>query len=480
MLIEEFFNKEYVVFANYRTTQRLPNYDGLIETQRKVIYTFLKLNKTNKERTVTLASDVMKYTHYNHGDKSMTNVINTLAAEWQNNIPLLMEDGSFGYRSNNRAADPRYTQTRIRNYLKILFNPIDNEQFIEKQYDGDGNEIEPLSLIPILPLLVINGQSQIGVGFSSKTFPRNPDTIIKLIKDILQKKTKLIPTTIEPWYWCFNGEISPVVGNNLAWMFKGIFERGKKNTIIIRELPMKYDREKYIKYLNSLKEPKEVKEPKKKKEKLKKGESPKPIDPNPVKKMVSDIIDYKENINENDFYIEVKVDEKTYNLPDEKIISLLNLEARESEYINIINEAGEILTEFESLGQYLYLFIKWRLGIYTKRKNFILNRIQDEIDEALEKIRFIKLVNDNQINIHKQTKSQMEDQIIKFEFKKIENSYSYLTSLRIYDLVEEKVFEHEKNIESLKKEKSEIENKTNADLWLEDIMEFEKVWIKNR
>jgi DNA topoisomerase-2 len=477
MFIEHFFEQEYVVFANYRTTQRLPNYDGLIETQRKVIYTFLNLNKVNKERTVTLASDVMKYTHYNHGDKSMTNVINTLAAEWQNNIPLLMEDGSFGYRSNNRAADPRYTQTRIRNYLKILFNPIDNEQFIEKQYDGDGHEIEPLSLIPILPLLIINGQTQIGVGFASKTLPRNPETIIKLLKDILQKKTKMIPTTIEPWYWSYKGTISAVPGNDLAWVFRGLFKRGKNNTIIIEEIPMKYDREKYIKFLNDLKEPKEVKIPKSKLPKKKKGEPSLEIAP---KKMVSKIISFKENINENDFYIEVKVDSATYNLPDEKIIDLLNLEARESEFINIINEAGEILTEFKSLGQYLYLFIKWRLSVYIQRKDYLLNEIEKDIKKLNAIIRFIQLVNENEINIHKQSRSQIELQIESKQFEKIENSFAFLLNLKIYDLTDEKIKDYIKEISTLIVQKEKLEKQTPADLWLTDIEEFEKIWKKSK
>jgi DNA topoisomerase-2 len=478
MNIEDFFEQEYVVFANYRTTQRLPNYDGLIETQRKVIYTFLNLNKVNKERTVTLASDAMKYTHYNHGDKSMTNVINTLAAEWQNNIPLLMEDGSFGYRSNNRAADPRYTQTRIRNYLKILFNPIDNEQFIEKQYDGDGKEVEPLSLIPILPLLIINGQTQIGVGFASKTLPRNPNTIISLIKDILQKKTKIIPNTIEPWYWCYKGSITAVPGNDLAWTFRGLFKRGKNNTIIIEEIPMKYDREKYIKFLNDLKEPKEVKVPKSKLPKKKKGETT-ILEPAP-KKMVSKIISFKENINENDFYIEVKVDTATYNLPDDKIIDLLNLEARESEFINIINEAGEILTEFKSLGQYLYLFIKWRLSVYIQRKDYLLREIEKDINRINAIIRFIQLVNENKINIHKQTRTQIEAQIEANQFEKIDNSFSYLINLKIYDLTEEKIKDYKEEIGILEKQKEKLEKQTPADLWLADIEEFEKIWKKSK
>ncbi len=449
MLIEDFFEEEYVVFANYRTTQRLPNHDGLIETQRKIIYTFLNLNKVNKERTVTLSSDVMKYTHYNHGDKSVSTVINNLAASWQNNIPLLMEDGSFGYRSNNRAADPRYTQTRIRQYLKLLFNPIDNDNFVTKQFDGDGHEIEPLTLIPVLPLLAINGQHQIGVGFASKTLPRNPEEVITLIKNILEKKTKVIPNTLIPWYWSYKGKIEAVGDNNVSWNFSGLWERSKNNTIIVREVPMKFDREKYIKSLEDLKE-------------------------------AGKILSYKENINKNDFYIEIKVDALTYKFTDAKIVKLLTLEAQESEFINIINDQGEIVTEFENLGQYLYSFIKWRLGVYGQRKAFLIQEIIDDIIRLNAIIRFIRLVNDNVINIHKQTKANIEAQIIANKFEKIDESYNYLLSLKIYDLTEEKIQDYLDDITKKEKEKKALEDTTPAAMWLEDISAFEKVWKKLR
>jgi DNA topoisomerase-2 len=448
MEIERFFNEEYVYFANYRTTQRLPNYDGLIETQRKVIYTFLELNVINKERTVTLTSDVMKFTHYNHGDKSVSGVINNLAASWCNNLPLISEDGSFGYRSNRRAADPRYTQTRMKNYLKVLFNPIDNENFIENQYDGDGHKIEPLTLIPILPLLLINGNIQIGVGFALKVLPRDPHVIIKLLKEILEGKTKTIPFTIPPSYNGFKGLIEQAEPDNPnSWKFTGVFKKGKSNTIIVEEIPMKFDRDKYLSILNKLKESEKI-------------------------------ISYKENINKNTFYIEIKVDSKLYNSKDETIIKVLNLTNQESEFINIINETGEIKTEFSSIGEYLYHFIKWRLSIYSKRKDFLITDFKKNIDRANEIIRFIKQVNNNEINIHKQNKKSIEEQIIKNKYIKIDNSYNYLLNLKIYDLTEEEIDSYLKDLEKLNYELKKLEDTTVAQMWLADIEKLEKLLKK--
>ena len=247
--IVDFFKNDYVIFADYRASQRLPNYDGLIETQRKVLYTFLKQNKTEKEKTVTASAKVLDYTHYNHGDKSMSGVISNMAASYQNNIPLLAEDGSFGFRSNPRPADPRYTSTRLKKYTPLLFNEIDNKIFIEKQYEND-KEIEPKSLIPLLPLLLINGQHQIGVGFAIKILPRNPTDIINLLKDLLSKKIKVIPHTITPWYRDFIGDIRPKDDNNISWVINGILEKKGKNIIIIKEVPIGTTRDNILKKLN--------------------------------------------------------------------------------------------------------------------------------------------------------------------------------------------------------------------------------------
>lgn len=445
----DFFNKQYVRYADYRTNQRLPNYDGLIETQRKVLYTFLNQNKVNKERSITLMADVMKYTHYNHGDKSVINVINSLVSEWQNNIPLFSEDGQFGNRSNRRASDARYTYTRLKKYTKLLFNEIDNNEFITKQFDADGNEVEPLTLIPILPLLLINGNAQIGVGFASKTLSRKPEDIISLLKNILNGETKSIPNTITPWIWSFKGEIIPNKDNNVSWTFKGKIKKGKSNILIIEEIPFKFNREQYLNKLNKLKK-------------------------------VEKILSYKENINENKFYIEVKVDKKIYDLPEKKLIDLFDLEANESEFINVINENNEIITDLENVGQYLYRFIKWRLTIYDKRKKYILNKMEYNRSKYLEIIRFITQINNNEINIHKQTKKNIEQQIIDNNYKKIDNSYNYLLQIAIYELTEEEINNYKKELDQIEKDYNELNKKKISQLWLEDIIAFEKVWDKEK
>jgi DNA topoisomerase-2 len=350
----------------------------------------------------------------------------------------------------------------MREYLKVLFNPIDNEHFVDKKTDGDGNEIEPNSLIPILPLLVINGQNQIGVGFATKVLPRDPKVIINLIKDILEKKTTNIPSNIAPWYWCFTGTIEPVL-NSSSWNINGLWSRGKNNTIIITEVPFKYDRDGYLKLLNDLKEPQVVRVIK-----TKKGEPKLEITP---------IISYKENINKNSFYLEVKVDKLIYDLPDNKLEDFLSLTSSESEFFTIIDEKNEIVS-IENIGIYLYNFIKWRLGVYAKRKAYLLKKMKDDIQTIKEIVRFINLVNDNVIIIHKQSKANLITQIENNQFQPIDGSFNYVLNVKIYELTSERVIDYLAEVDKLQQEHDRLEKVAISELWLEDIKKFEALFFK--
>jgi len=449
MLIEDFFKEDYITFANRRAEQRIPNWDGLNETQRKVLYTSLENNYTTKTKTISIMADTMKKTHYQHGDASLNNVISNMAADYNNQIPLLTNDGSFGYRANNRAAEARYTSTKLKPYIRLLFNPLDNKHFTDINYDENGEVVEPKSLIPLLPLLFINGQQQMGVGFATNILSRDPFKIIKILKDLLSSKRKSIPSTIGPDFKYFKGTIqqNDVTEYN-SWDIFGKFEKKPRNTIIINEVPISYDRIKVISIFDKLQESGKIKS-------------------------------FKENISKNSFYIEVKCTPETYALPDEKIIKLFGLKESISEYITII-KYDLLDVDIENFGQYMKHFIQYRLNIYNKRKEFLLKEIKDKIIKLEEIIKFIHLVNDESIIINKQTEIQLVHQIQKFQLMKIDDSYSYLLNLKIYDLTLEKVQQHENKIHELKEEFSRIKNTTIYKMWLDDIIEFEKALKKDR
>ena len=87
----------------------------------------------------------------------------------------------------------RYTETRVYGYLKKLF-PMEDIIATKAFRTVDGLPAEPLTLMPIVPLGVINGQSQSAVGFSTNLLPRNPIEIIDLFLDLL---TQLMPPIVQ-------------------------------------------------------------------------------------------------------------------------------------------------------------------------------------------------------------------------------------------------------------------------------------------
>ena len=95
-----------------------------------------------------------------------------------NNIPLLQANGQFGTRlaGGKDAASPRYIFTQLSTVTEKIFHPDDATLYTPLQ--DDGQYIEPASYIPVIPMLLVNGATGIGTGWSSQVPPHNPLDII--------------------------------------------------------------------------------------------------------------------------------------------------------------------------------------------------------------------------------------------------------------------------------------------------------------
>jgi len=63
------------------------------------------------------------------------------------------------------AASARYIFTTLKSEVKILFNEIDNK--LLNYIDEDGTLIEPDFYVPVIPMLLLNGSTGIGTGWST-------------------------------------------------------------------------------------------------------------------------------------------------------------------------------------------------------------------------------------------------------------------------------------------------------------------------
>ena len=478
MTVSDFFGTLFVEFAKYRANQRIPRLDGLAETQRKIIWTALTKNYSKKYKLLQVMADVNLVAKYHHGTESLADTMNNLIAPYKNNLQLLRPDGSFGSRTIRSAAAFRYTETRSISYLKKLF-PLEDIAATCSFRSVDGDPAEPLTLFPIIPIGIINGQSQAAVGFSTNLLPRDPLIIIDLLIDILTQKVNTIPNHIPPSWPYFKGDVE-LVGKN-KWEVKGKvrkIQKGKRKAIEIYEVPHSWSKDTLIKKLTALKEN-------------------------------GTIETWNESCKGNSFTAEV-VSQKLWNLDEDTIVEKLELTKTETErfvYIaseeETVDEAGNIKAakdKFElhcdSIAVYINYFIKKRILVYEERKKYRLAKKLWEIQRLIGMINYINEVNAGKIEIRNKTEEEVIEQLLKYpkeynfvpvherfvygslQVLQSKPTWNYLFDFKTRNFTPDAIKRLNAQYQTLYAEYTETLNKTSASLWYEDLIDFREEYLK--
>lgn len=455
--MKEFLSESVAPYAVYKVVQQIPGFiDTLSQTQRKILYVMSDV-PNKKVKTAETFTMIYNKTKYRHGDVSVYSTTENLAADYNNGISLLKPEGTFGARTVKKASSPRYTSVIFGKSAQSIFNkkdyPLMEQQFTENK------KIEPYNLIPIVPIGLINGADGIGLGFSCKIFQRNPNQIINLIIDILSSKRKEIPSIIKPDFPFFNGSIEPGEKIN-QFILSGIFKKLPRNNIEITELPISFDREKYIKFLNTLKDSKKIRS-------------------------------FSDECKKNTFYFKIKVDSEIYDLSDEKLYSLFKLKETISDSITLLQRKDkkyDIIT-FNSVSEFLKAWIIERYKYYNLRKEYELKYAKNLLLIASEKIRFIYCILENKIIINKRTKVDIEKQILENNFKPLSNNidvlesdknFNYLLNMPIYNLSIEQIeiLENQKSI--IEEELGKVDSLSPANIWIQELKELKKIIAKEQ
>jgi len=451
--IQTFFDNQFTDFSSYAAYRSLASYsDGLKNSKRKVVYTTQKYIKGQKEKVSRLAATVSLKSEYLHGETSLEGAIVTLVRNWDQNICLYDEIGKFGTRTIPHAASSRYIFTKKSNIFDQIFLPdfyqIDEPQLFE------GTKIEPKSLTPILPLILINGETGVGSGFSQNILPRNPkqiqDTIIKYIKSKAKKPEHIINNSVlDIQYPNFtNGIIKTILtdSNKLKTFFLGNVKKKNTTTLIIDQLPIGYTIENYIKILETLIEKKTI-------------------------------VSYKDSSSKNNFNFEIKIKREILNsnLFSFDINTKTNLPYI-IETLKLVSSSVENFTttgpnnsfhKFNTPQELLLKYLDFILERYEKLRLFKIQVLENEIILLSEKSRFIKLVIENKLKISNISKKNISTNMKKLKFS--EDIIELCLSMKIYSLTKEKYEELLNKIVEITQDKSILEEKTNKDLYLIDI-----------
>jgi DNA topoisomerase-2 len=454
--IQEFLDKDYSDYAVYRIFQRLPHIvDSLGQTQRKILYTLEQFPESKKHKTSEVFAHVYSKTQYLHGDVSVYNVVENLARESSNNVNLLTPEGSFGSRTNRAAAAPRYTSTRFSKAARLLFPKED--QPILKGQEFEGHPIEPQFLLPILPPNLLNGYSSIAVGFASKFLPRHPNQLIDaMIKALEYHKenfdiggfdwSKYQMAQIQPAFPFFKGRIVQDASHTdpSAWYIDGELKKVKRNTIEIIDVPYDTTRESLLKKLKKL------------------------IDKDIIK-------DFNEECRKNSFKVYIKVSPAIYKKSEEELLQLFGLRDKYVEnftFIDPISGRKDTVIKYDKAEDYLKDFIWLRLQFYDLRKKYQLQKLKEEIEILKQRIRFIKMVNNNEIIITKRKKKDLEKELADLGFMLQEGNFDYLLNIRIHALTQENVQKFQKYIQEKEKEYQDIKNTKIEDMHIRELKKF--------
>ena len=122
----------------------------------------------NEIKVAQFSGYVSENSGYHHGEASLNSAIIGMAQNFvgSNNINLFVPKGQFGSRllGGKDSASERYIFTNLNPITRFIFSEFDDH--ILDYINDDGDFVEPIYYVPIIPMILVNGTKGIGTGFS--------------------------------------------------------------------------------------------------------------------------------------------------------------------------------------------------------------------------------------------------------------------------------------------------------------------------
>ena len=179
--IENELKTSYLAYAmSVNTNRAIPDVrDGLKPGTRRIIYAMGEINLTSTrpyDKCAAVVGEVMKNFHP-HGDGPIYGTLVGLAQPFSIRYPLIDGQGNFGSIDDDPPGAMRYTECRLTAIAQEMLTDID-KQVVDFQPNYKESLEEPTVLPGLLPNLLVNGTTGIGVGYLTRIPPHNLNEVV--------------------------------------------------------------------------------------------------------------------------------------------------------------------------------------------------------------------------------------------------------------------------------------------------------------
>jgi len=246
--------------------------DGLKPVHRRILYAMHDLNITSKssyKKSARIVGDVIGKYHP-HGDNSVYDALVRLAQDFSMRAPLIDGQGNFGSVDGDNAAAMRYTEARMTKVAEEVMKDLDKDT-VNFTANYDDTMKEPSVMPTRLPTLLLNGSEGIAVGMATKIPPHNSNELLEATLHMVDNPEATADELME----FIKGPDFPTGGTIFGR--RGIIDayntgrgrvrirakhhietKGKKEIIILDELPYQVNKSRLIEQIANLAKEKQI------------------------------------------------------------------------------------------------------------------------------------------------------------------------------------------------------------------------------
>ncbi|QEP34813.1 DNA gyrase subunit A [Malaciobacter pacificus] len=246
--------------------------DGLKPVHRRILYAMHDLNISSKsayKKSARIVGDVIGKYHP-HGDTSVYDALVRMAQDFSMRAPLVDGQGNFGSIDGDNAAAMRYTEARMTKISEEVLRDIDKDT-VNFVANYDDTMKEPAVLPTRVPTLLLNGSEGIAVGMATKIPPHNLSELLDAVLHVIDNPSATADELME----FIQGPDFPIGGTIFGR--RGIIDayntgrgrvrirakhhietRGKKEIIVLDELPYQVNKSRLIELIANLAKDKQI------------------------------------------------------------------------------------------------------------------------------------------------------------------------------------------------------------------------------